>query len=101
MGAFERVLRVERNVSWALRGPVMKAIVVAFVAVTVAGVGQKSGPQPHEPVDVLLARVPDAARAKLNPLEGDVGSEIAGKKLFDRHCAECHGENGDGAKRGP
>jgi cytochrome c oxidase cbb3-type subunit 3 len=54
-----------------------------------------------EPVDVVLARVPEKARAKRNPFESDPEAATAGKKLFGQHCAECHGEAADGGKRGP
>jgi mono/diheme cytochrome c family protein len=54
-----------------------------------------------EPVDVVLARVPEKARVKRNPFESDPEAAVAGKKLFEQHCAECHGEAADGAKRGP
>lgn len=54
-----------------------------------------------EPVDVVLARVPEKARAKRNPFAGDSEATAAGKKLFEQHCAECHGGAADGGKRGP
>jgi mono/diheme cytochrome c family protein len=54
-----------------------------------------------EPVDVVLARVPEKARAKRNPFESDPEAATAGKKLFEQHCAECHGQAADGGKRGP
>lgn len=54
-----------------------------------------------ESVDVVLARVPAKARAKRNPFANDSEAAAAGKKLFEQHCAECHGETADGGKRGP
>jgi len=54
-----------------------------------------------EPVESILASVPDRARAKLNPLEKDSDAAAGGKKLFERHCTECHGETGAGSRRGP
>jgi mono/diheme cytochrome c family protein len=48
-----------------------------------------------------LARVPDQARAKRNPLERDPDAAAAGEKLFEQHCAECHGMKAEGTKRAP
>ena len=48
-----------------------------------------------------LAKAPEKARAKRNPLESDPDSLPAGKYLFEDHCAECHGDNAEGTKKGP
>jgi mono/diheme cytochrome c family protein len=48
-----------------------------------------------------LAKVPEKARAKPNPLAHDPDAVAAGGKLFERHCAECHGMNAEGTKRAP
>ena len=48
-----------------------------------------------------MAEVPEKARAKRNPLEGDLEAKAAGKKLFQQHCSECHGEEAGGGRRGP
>lgn len=48
-----------------------------------------------------LARVPEKARAWPNPLENDPDAVAAGRKLFEQHCAECHGTKAEGTKRAP
>jgi mono/diheme cytochrome c family protein len=48
-----------------------------------------------------IEKVPAKARAKLNPLENDRDAVAAGGKLFEQHCAECHGMKAEGTKRGP
>jgi mono/diheme cytochrome c family protein len=48
-----------------------------------------------------LAKVPEKARAQRNPLVNDSDSVLAGGKLFQRHCAECHGMKAEGSKRAP
>jgi mono/diheme cytochrome c family protein len=48
-----------------------------------------------------LTRAPEKARGRRNPLENDPEVRVAGKKLFERHCAECHGEDGSGTKKAP
>lgn len=52
-------------------------------------------------VYVALAKAPEKARAKRNPFESDPDAVAAGRKLFEQHCAECHGQTAEGAKRGP
>src|SRR5918999_6251482 len=37
----------------------------------------------------------DAAKMK-NPVAASAESIAAGRKLYDRHCAECHGDTGKG-----
>lgn len=41
---------------------------------------------------------PADAGAKKNPLAGNSAALGGGKKLFMRHCAECHSEDGSGLK---
>ena len=48
-----------------------------------------------------LAQAPAKAASRRNPLESDPDAVAAGAKLFDMHCAECHGEEANGARRGP
>ena len=48
-----------------------------------------------------MRKVPEKARLKLNPLEKDPEAIHAGGKLFDRHCAECHGMKAEGGRRAP
>jgi mono/diheme cytochrome c family protein len=47
-----------------------------------------------------LAKAPDKARVRSNPFEQDPGAVTAGQLLFQRHCAECHGDSAEG-KKGP
>ena len=54
-----------------------------------------------EPIDMALTRVPEKARAKRNPLETDSEAACAGKRLFEQHCAGCHGKMAEGTRRGP
>lgn len=48
-----------------------------------------------------LAKAPEKARAKRNPLANDPDAVAAGANLFDQHCAECHGDAGEGSRKGP
>lgn len=48
-----------------------------------------------------LAKAPQKARARRNPLEKDPDAVTAGGILFEQHCAECHGDMAEGGKKGP
>ncbi|HTS09341.1 MAG TPA: cytochrome c [Candidatus Eisenbacteria bacterium] len=51
-----------------------------------------------------LAKAPRKAVARHNPLASDPDAVAAGGKLYGMHCAECHGETGEGghgSKKGP
>lgn len=48
-----------------------------------------------------LARAPEKARVKHNPFQDDPEARLAGKKLFEEHCAECHGHEAEGGRRAP
>jgi mono/diheme cytochrome c family protein len=48
-----------------------------------------------------LEKAPEKARNRHNPLENDPQASAAGQILFEDHCAECHGDDADGARKGP
>ncbi len=54
-----------------------------------------------ESVYAEIGKAPDKARAKRNPMEKDPQGAAAGGILYGQHCAECHGDAGEGSKRGP
>ena len=64
-------------------------------------IGQSSAPA-DKAMSVYdeLAKAPKKAAARRNPLDGDPDAVAAGAKLFEMHCAECHGASGEGGKGG-
>lgn len=48
-----------------------------------------------------LEKVPEKARSRSNPLAQDPEASVAGRKLFEQHCAECHGNTAAGGKKAP
>lgn len=48
-----------------------------------------------------FAKAPSAMLTHANPYTGDPGAVRAGKKLFERHCSECHGHDAEGIGRAP
>ena len=53
------------------------------------------------PIDGPLAKVPEKAAARTNPLQNDPDAVAGGAKLFALHCAECHGGRAQGGKKAP
>ena len=56
--------------------------------------------KPAEPQSEL-AQAPVAARSWRNPYEGRPQAVLAGKQIFDRYCAQCHGADGKGRGKAP
>lgn len=52
-------------------------------------------------LEAARARIPSAAHVMENPFANRSEAVLAGKKLFKRHCAECHGADASGSERGP
>jgi mono/diheme cytochrome c family protein len=48
-----------------------------------------------------LAGAPESAHALINPYTGQPAAAMAGRKLFMRHCSECHGADALGGQPGP
>lgn len=65
--------------------------------------GNSASKQNAKPESVYteISKVPEKARTKHNPLENDPQAPVAGRILFEQHCAECHGDAAEGGKKGP
>ncbi len=75
------------------------AAAVFCALVLAGGLGAKKSSRQSQETEGPAARLseaPESARALKNPFEGDKRAEAAGRKLFLRHCAECHGRDGQG-----
>jgi mono/diheme cytochrome c family protein len=89
----------------------VKACIAALSTMgIVLGASLAQGTQEKEPrykykkdglVYAEIAKAPEKARAKRNPLEKDPDAVAAGANLFEQHCAECHGNTAEGGKKGP
>jgi mono/diheme cytochrome c family protein len=76
-------------------------LAAVWVGVTDAQTDNSGAQSPSKSVYAELAKVPAKAAGRRNPLESDPEAMAAGAKLFEMHCAECHGANADGGKKGP
>ncbi len=83
------------------------AVVLASVPLVSAGHGQEINKTTGAPdakygaYYAELAKAPEKARAKRNPMEKDPEAVGAGRNLFEQHCAKCHGNAAQGGKKGP
>jgi mono/diheme cytochrome c family protein len=73
----------------------------AFCTLLLLLAGAATHAQSQSKYGQKLAGAPAAARSRENPYANSEAARAAGKKLFERHCAECHGENGGGIQRAP
>jgi mono/diheme cytochrome c family protein len=76
-------------------------VAVLLVGIVAAQTNNSEAQNPARSVYSELAKVPAKAAGRRNPLESDPEAMAAGAKLFEMHCAECHGANADGGKKGP
>ena len=81
----------------------LAAVFALFLCVTVALTQSQivSVSTGHNPVYDELEKAPEKARSRPNPLEHDPDAPVAGEKLFENHCAECHGDAATGGRKGP
>jgi mono/diheme cytochrome c family protein len=78
----------------------LRLLVAALLLASVGAVGGQDGGGTRNS-DVRLAAAPAGVAALQNPYEGQPEAIQAGKKLFRRHCAECHGPEGHGQGKAP
>ena len=94
-----------KNISRLLANIIMTPALIGIFAVGIsAAFAQSENPatmkKEHDQY-AELARAPEKARAKRNPFENDSDAVAAGRKLFQQHCAECHGTNAEGRRKAP
>ena len=86
-----------------MRVGLQHAGIVLVVALSLAA-GQRAASTSetkNESIYAELAKAPKKAVTRRNPLEKDPDAAVAGGKLFILHCAECHGDMGEGGRRAP
>ena len=77
------------------------AALLMMTVESAAQAGNANSAHDDKSVYAELSKAPAKAVAKHNPLESDPQAVAAGAKLFEMHCAECHGATADGGKKGP
>ena len=94
MKAHSALFRFDGRIRFATIGTVILGIVVFGTSRTWAK------KETHKSTYAALAQAPEKAREKKNPSEGDTQALAAGGKLFEQHCAECHGQKAGGTRHG-
>jgi mono/diheme cytochrome c family protein len=84
-----------RSSTW----PVGLLFSAALALAGIAAAQQK--PAKELDLAAALERVPPAASQRTNPFAGNEEALGAGRKLFKHHCAECHGNDGQGSEKAP
>src|SRR5260370_14057545 len=82
-------------------GIVVLAIVAFATSQARAQKKDADGGKVKESTYTALADAPAKARERKNPFAGDPQAMAAGGKLFEQHCAECHGIKAGGTRKGP
>ena len=77
------------------------ALVACAVSLAPAQENDMAQSQRKPSVYAALSKVPESARVRKNPFEGNPLEAKAGGKLFEQHCAECHGPKAAGTRQGP
>jgi len=81
--------------------PAISAVALMLMILAAGFAQNPKAHRKHAPVYAELAKVPRKAAARPNPLATDPDAVAAGAKLFDLHCAECHGAMAQGSRRAP
>ena len=86
-----------------MKGSLLKLMPLIFAFTISPALAQKNDVAQHNhrpSVYAVLEEAPQKARARKNPFEGDSREATAGGRLFEQHCAECHGPKAGGSMRG-
>ncbi len=78
----------------------LRLFVLALLLVCAGGLASQDA-RTARSSDAQLAGAPANAAARKNPFEGRPDAVRAGQKLFQRHCAGCHGQDARGKGKAP
>lgn len=79
--------------------PISKIVLAAVIACLPLGLAAKNPRKAYN--DPTLADAPAKVQSLQNPYAGKPEALQAGKKLFARHCASCHGADAKGREDAP
>ena len=73
-------------------------VVSALMLVTSLAVAARR-PKSEDGPAAQLSKAPRSAQSLKNPYAGQAEAAAAGRKLFEQHCAQCHGQDARGLER--
>jgi mono/diheme cytochrome c family protein len=79
--------------------PGLVLLALVFALAGAAAEQDHAHPTDDRGVLMAIAQAPERTREWRNPYQGQPDAVLAGKKLFQQHCAECHGSNARGRGR--
>ena len=88
------------HVALAIAGLLVVGLCLALGQKKDAPTGKNTAGKDRRSDYAALSEAPEKARARKNPLAGDPEAVAAGGKLFQQHCAECHGQKAGGTRHG-
>jgi mono/diheme cytochrome c family protein len=74
-------------------------LLLALTFVAVGSASERERETDDRGVLLSIAQAPLKTRSWHNPYEGQPDAVLAGRKLFQQHCAECHGPQARGMGR--
>jgi mono/diheme cytochrome c family protein len=80
-------------------GPVRSTTKLVLLALLAAQTGISRAAASES--ETMVRQAPAKVQSRKNPYAGNDEARIAGRKLFQRHCAACHGEDGHGSPDAP
>ncbi len=81
---------------WKIKGWACSAAFAGVALLLAASWAVAGGRSKEEGPAVRLSEAPASAQSLRNPFAGDEKAAAAGHKLFEQHCASCHGADGRG-----
>jgi len=79
-------------------GRILKIILAsapAWVLIPALGIAAHNNKREEGPA-AQLSRAPRSAQSWQNPFAGQPQAAVAGRKLYEQHCAQCHGPDARG-----
>jgi mono/diheme cytochrome c family protein len=73
-------------------------VLLLLASLAAASAAAAKWPKDSRGVLTAIARAPEKARTRENPMVDDPDAIRAGRKLFLQHCAECHGDDARGGR---
>ncbi len=75
-------------------------LLLLLLLTTLLAHGAKQSKKSTQPAP-LLAHAPASAAKLTNPYANQPKAAMAGKNLYQRYCAQCHGSDGTGLRKAP
>jgi mono/diheme cytochrome c family protein len=86
--------------AWSRAAGCMGLATLAVFGMSAGGARPALARENRKSIYAILQDAPVKAKNRKNPFTRDPDAVAAGGKLFEQHCAECHGKKAGGSMRG-